>query len=79
MIKVFIPGKQVLPIWRQFKVKNKFIWGYCEFFFEECNDYDYIVVNNSVEEAAEQIRNILSSESLKTKNMFNMVEKELKL
>ena len=41
--------------------------------------YDYIVVNNSVEEAAEQIRNILSSESLKTKNMINMVEKELKL
>ena len=42
-------------------------------------DYDYIVVNNSVEEAAEQIRNILNSESLKTKNMINMVEKELKL
>ena len=41
--------------------------------------YDYIVVNNSVEEAAEQIRNILNSESLKTKNMINMVEKELKL
>ena len=42
-------------------------------------DYDYIVVNNSVEDAAEQIRNIINSESLKTKNMINMVEKELKL
>lgn len=45
----------------------------------QMKNYDYIVVNNSVEEAAEQIRNILSSESLKTKNMINMVEKELKL
>ena len=45
----------------------------------QMKDYDYIVVNNSVEEAAEQIRNILNSESLKTKNMINMVEKELKL
>ena len=42
-------------------------------------NYDYIVVNNSVEEAAEQIRSILNSESLKTKNMINIVEKELKL
>ena len=45
----------------------------------QMKNYDYIVVNNSVEEAAEQIRNILNSESLKTKNMINMVEKELKL
>ena len=45
----------------------------------QMKDYDYIVVNNSVEEAAEQIRSILNSESLKTKNMINMVEKELKL
>ena len=45
----------------------------------QMKNYDYIVVNNSVEEAAEQIRNILSSESLKTKNIINMVEKELKL
>ena len=45
----------------------------------QMKNYDYIVANNSVEEAAEQIRNILSSESLKTKNMINMVEKELKL
>lgn len=42
-------------------------------------DYDYIVVNNSVEDSAEQIRGILNSEGLKTKNMINMVEKELKL
>ena len=34
----------------------------------QMKNYDYIVVNNSVEEAAEQIRNILNSESLKTKN-----------
>ena len=45
----------------------------------QMKNYDYIVVNNSVEEAAEQIRNILNSESLKTKNMINIVEKELKL
>ena len=45
----------------------------------QMKDYDYIVVNNSVEDAAEQIRSILNSESLKTKNMINMVEKELKL
>ena len=45
----------------------------------QMKDYDYIVVNNSVEEAAEQIRSILNSEGLKTKNMINMVEKELKL
>lgn len=45
----------------------------------QMKDYDYIVVNNSVEEAAEQIRNILNSESLKTKNIINMVEKELGL
>lgn len=45
----------------------------------QMKDYDYIVVNNSVEEAAEQIRNILSSEGLKTKNMINIVEKELEL
>ena len=45
----------------------------------EMKNYDYIVVNNSVEESAEQIRNILNSEGLKTKNMINMVEKELKL
>ena len=45
----------------------------------EMKNYDYIVVNNSVEESAEQIRNILNSEGLKTKNMIDMVEKELKL
>lgn len=45
----------------------------------QMKDYDYIVVNNSVEEAAEQIRSILNSESLKTKNMLDIVEKELKL
>lgn len=45
----------------------------------QMKNYDYIVVNNSVEEAAEQIRNILNSESLKTKNMINMIEKELGL
>lgn len=42
-------------------------------------DYDYIVVNNSVEEAAEQIRSILTCESLKTKNMIIKTEKELGL
>lgn len=42
-------------------------------------DYDYIVVNNSVEEAAEQIRSILACESLKTKNMISKTEKELGL
>lgn len=42
-------------------------------------DYEYIVVNNTVEEAAEQIRSIINSESLKTKNIFNKVKKELKL
>lgn len=42
-------------------------------------NYEYIVVNNTVEEAAEQIRNIITSESLKTKNMINKVEKELGL
>lgn len=45
----------------------------------QMKDYDYIVVNNSVEEAAEQIRNIINSECLKTKNMINLVEKELGL
>jgi len=45
----------------------------------QMKDYDYIVVNNSVEEAAEQIRSILNSESLKTKNMLDIVERELKL
>ena len=48
MIKVFIPGKLGLPIWRQFKTKHKYIWGNCEFFFEECNDYDYLVVIDSL-------------------------------
>ena len=42
-------------------------------------DYEYIVVNNSVEEAAEQIRSILACESLKTKNMISKIEKELGL
>ena len=37
----------------------------------QMKNYDYIVVNNSVEEAAEQIRNILSSESLKTKKYLD--------
>lgn len=45
----------------------------------EIKNYDYIVINNTVEEAAEQIRCILNAESLKTKNMYKMVEKELDL
>lgn len=42
-------------------------------------DYDYIVVNNSVEEAAEQIRSIIISEGLKTNKIINNVKKELKI
>ena len=42
-------------------------------------DYDYIVVNNSVEETAEQIRSIMVSEGLKTKNILNNIKEELEL
>ena len=46
---------------------------------KEMKNYDYIVVNDTVEEAAEQIRGIIKAESVKTKRIINIVEKELKL
>lgn len=42
-------------------------------------EYDYILVNNSVEETAEQIRCILIAESKKTKNSFINIKEELGL
>ena len=42
-------------------------------------DYDYIVVNNSVEETAEQIRCIMIAEGKKTKNSFENIKEELGL
>ncbi len=42
-------------------------------------NYDYIVVNDSVEEAAERIRSIMIAESFKTENMINTVKEELEL
>lgn len=42
-------------------------------------EYDYILVNNSVEETAEQIRCILIAESKKTKNSFMNIKEELGL
>lgn len=42
-------------------------------------DYDYIVVNKSVEETAEQVRSIIIAEGLRTKNIINNIKKELEL
>lgn len=48
MIKVYIPGYQQIPIWRQFVDENKYIWGNCKFFFGNCDNYDYLVVIDSL-------------------------------
>ena len=40
-------------------------------------NYDYIVVNNSVETAAEQIRSIIKAEGLKTKHTLNDIKEDL--
>lgn len=42
-------------------------------------DYDYIVVNNSVEETAKQIHSIIVAERYKKENIINEVKKELKI
>lgn len=42
-------------------------------------DYDYIVVNKSVEETAEQVRSIIIAEGLRTKNIISNIKKELEL
>ncbi len=43
------------------------------------DDYEYIVINDTVENTARQILDIINSEGLKTKNMINIVKKELEL
>lgn len=45
----------------------------------EMKDYDYIVVNNSVEETADRIYNILEAEGNKTNRIIEDIKKELKL
>ena len=43
------------------------------------DDYDYIVVNNDVKEAAEQIVGIMHSEALKTKHSLKYIKEDLGL
>ena len=50
MIKVYIPGPFNIPIQRQFPNQKKTVWGNCEFVFQENDDYDFIVVIDSVKE-----------------------------
>ena len=45
----------------------------------EMGNYDYIVVNNSVEETADRIYSILEAESNKTSKIIDNVKKELEL
>ena len=50
MIKVYIPGPFNIPIQRQFPNQEKTVWGNCEFVFQENDNYDYIVVVDSIKE-----------------------------
>ncbi len=50
MIKVYIPGPFNIPIQRQFPNPEKNVWGNCEFVFSEDDNYDYIVVIDSIKE-----------------------------
>lgn len=45
----------------------------------EMGNYDYIVVNDTVEETADRIYSILEAESNKTSKIINEIKKELKL
>lgn len=45
----------------------------------EMGNYDYIVVNNSIEETADRIYSILEAESNKTSKIINHIKKELEL
>lgn len=45
----------------------------------EMGNYDYIVVNDTVEETADRIYSILEAESNKTSKIINHIKKELKL
>ena len=50
MIKVYIPSPFYIPVQRQFPNPAKTVWGNCEFVFSEVDDYDYIVVIDSLKE-----------------------------
>ena len=45
----------------------------------EMGNYDYIVVNDSIEETADRIYSILEAESNKTSKIINYIKKELEL
>ena len=53
MIKVYIPAPFNIPLQRQFPNPAKTVWGNCEFVFSEVDDYDYIVVIDSLKEEIE--------------------------
>ena len=50
MIKVYIPAPFNIPLQRQFPNPAKTVWGNCEFVFSEVDDYDYIVVIDSLKQ-----------------------------
>lgn len=49
MIKVYIPLNNTIPIYRQFCQVDNFVWGNCEFVFNDSNDYDYLVVLDGID------------------------------
>ena len=42
------------------------------------SEYDYVIVNNVVEEAAEELKTILRAESLKTSNRKKFIDEVLR-